>query len=95
MISRGAVGWDEARLVDLGGRLGPDGAARLAALLLAAPPPGLTTLGLRFPKGGEISCGISRGMFRFVRCYGATMDAAGRQNNILFIFVAGSRQSQV
>ena len=47
VLTRGAGGGEEARLVDLGERLGPDGATRLAALLLAAPPVGLTALDLR------------------------------------------------
>ena len=47
VFTRGARGGEEARLVDLGGGLGPDGATRLAALLLAASPPGLTALDLR------------------------------------------------
>ena len=47
VFTRGAGGGEEARLVDLVGCLGPDGATRLAALLLAVPPPGLTGLDLR------------------------------------------------
>ena len=47
VFTRGAGGGEEARLVGLGRRLGPDGATRLAALLLASPLPGLTALDLR------------------------------------------------
>ena len=50
-LTRGVGGREEAWLVDFGGRLRPAGARRLAALLLAAPPPGLTALDLRFSKG--------------------------------------------
>ena len=57
VLTRGAGGWDEARLVDLGGRLGPDGATRLVALLLAAPPPGLTVLDLRFSREEKYGVG--------------------------------------
>ena len=42
-----AEGAEAGRLVDLGGGLGPEGGSRLAALLLAAPPPKLTELILR------------------------------------------------
>ena len=47
MYTRGAGGGEEARLVDLREPLWLDGATRLAALLLAAPPAGLTALDLR------------------------------------------------
>ena len=53
VLTTGAGGGEEARLVDLGGRLGRDGATRLAALLLAAPPPGLTALDLRCTGAGR------------------------------------------
>ena len=56
MLTRGAGSGEEARLVDLGGRLGPDGAMRLAALLLAAPPAGLMALDLRCTGAGRGGC---------------------------------------
>ena len=48
---RSAAAAEAGRLVDLGGRLGPEGGSRLAALLLVAPPPQLAELNLRWRVG--------------------------------------------
>ena len=57
VLTRGPGGRGEARLVDLGGRLGRDGATRLAALPLAAPQTGLTSLDLRCTGAGRGGAG--------------------------------------
>ena len=70
VFTRGAGGGEEVRLVDLMGRLGPDGATRLAALLLAAQPPGLTALDLRCTWAGKRREGLQRHASALRRCIG-------------------------